>query len=790
MTALLWSAGSWAIGSAPNATIKNINFPVIARVYFEDRDQLQQFYAYSDVWSINHPQQFATVQVNDIETWQKLQQMDLTIRLDQKLMDQVAADQAKIRLHSPNGSGIPGYACCATLAENTQRINQMASSFPDLVEVIDIGDSWEKVQDGSQGEDLKVLRITNQNVIADKPVLFISSAIHAREYTTAELNTRFAEYLVSQYGVDADVTWILDYHEIHLSLHSNPDGRKRAETGILWRKNTNNNYCSDSNNRGIDLNRNYPYQWGIGGSSSACNETFFGPSEASESEIADQMFYLRQLFDDNRGPGDNDPAPADTAGIFIDIHSYSELILWPWGYTTNDTANVSQLEALGKRTAYFNQYNPIPVNELVITGGGSIDAIYGELGVASLAFELGTAFFQDCATFENEIFPDNLAALLYLARVTQAPYIQPSGPDIESLYVVPNVITANTTIQITGTANDDRYNQSNGGISSGQVQSVSAYLNELPINATGNGQALSPADGNFNQVSESFSGTLITNTLPAGKSMLYVQAHDGTQPGGTYAKFIDVVEPADVAELHGTVIDALTGLPVSQALLDINGSQAITANNGSYQQWVQPGTADLLVTATNYLPYQLSDLNLMANNSQTQNIALQPFCVLFNDDMETGINGWTIESPWALSNELSFSPSQAWSDSPGGNYTNNSNVALTSPSITVSGTEHLEVSYQHLCDTEASYDFGYFEISFDGGNWQTLSQCDNQSNWQLASHSIAVPQNANDMHLRFRLQSDAIITRDGWHIDDVVVKGAGAVCANFLNDVIFIDDFE
>ncbi len=57
------------------------------------------------------------------------------------------------------------------------------------------------------------------------------SAVHAREYATAELNTRFAEYLIDNYGTNADATWLLDHHEFHFLLQSNPDGRKQAETG-------------------------------------------------------------------------------------------------------------------------------------------------------------------------------------------------------------------------------------------------------------------------------------------------------------------------------------------------------------------------------------------------------------------------------------------------------------------------------------------------------------------------------------------------------------------------------
>ena len=135
---------------------------------------------------------------------------------------------------------------------------------------MDAGDSWEKVTAGGlPGYDMKVLKLTNSAVPGPKPKLFITAAIHAREYTTAELVTRFAEYLVNNYGTNADATWILDHHEIHIMLHTNPDGRKQAETGLSWRKNTNQNYCGvTSTSRGADLNRNFAFQWGCCGGSS------------------------------------------------------------------------------------------------------------------------------------------------------------------------------------------------------------------------------------------------------------------------------------------------------------------------------------------------------------------------------------------------------------------------------------------------------------------------------------------------------------------------------------------
>ena len=144
------------------------------------------------------------------------------------------------------------------------------ADYPLLATWNDVGDSWEKVTPGGNpGYDLMVLKLTNSTIPGPKPKLFAMSSIHAREYTTAELNTRFAEHLVGNYGDDPDITWLLDYHEIHLMLQSNPDGRKHAETGISWRKNTNENYCSPTSpNRGADLNRNFEFQWGCCGGSS------------------------------------------------------------------------------------------------------------------------------------------------------------------------------------------------------------------------------------------------------------------------------------------------------------------------------------------------------------------------------------------------------------------------------------------------------------------------------------------------------------------------------------------
>jgi carboxypeptidase T len=306
----------------------------------------------------------------------------------------VIADQQQL----PTVQSIPSYPCYETVEETFAFAQALATTYPDLVTWTDVGNSWEKSA-GLGGYDMMVLRLTNSAIPGPKPKLFATGAIHAREYTTAPLLVRFAQYLMDNYGTDADATWILDHHEVHLMFHTNPDGRKKAEAGAWWRKNTNQNYCgATSNYRGADLNRNFSYQWGCcgGSSGSQCSTTYRGLSPASEPETQAIQNYLRSIFPDQRGPSDNDPAPDDATGIYLDFHSYSELVLWPWGFTSGTAPNGTQLQTLGRKFAYWNHYEPQQTIGLYVTDGTTGDFAYGDLGVASYTFELGTEFFQDC----------------------------------------------------------------------------------------------------------------------------------------------------------------------------------------------------------------------------------------------------------------------------------------------------------------------------------------------------------------------------------------------------------
>ena len=309
----------------------------------------------------------------------------------------------------------------------------------------------------------------------------------------------FARQLLSGYGKDADATWILDHHEVHLLLQTNPDGRKKAETGLSWRKNTNQNYCgANSNNRGADLNRNFSQSWnvtgGSGSSGNGCAETYRGPTAGSEPETQAVESYIRSLWPDRRGPNLGDGAPADTSGIHLDIHSYSELVLWPWGETKQVAPNGVAMQTLGRKFAWFNGYTPQQSVGLDPTDGTSDAPSYGELGVAAFTFELGTSFFQSCTVFENTIKPKNLPALLYAAKVVRTPYLTPAGPDVTSVKLSNKAATkgvaAGTPVTLTASVTDTRFSTRKGIEPTQAIAAAEAFIGHAALAARRRGRAV------------------------------------------------------------------------------------------------------------------------------------------------------------------------------------------------------------------------------------------------------------------------------------------------------------
>jgi hypothetical protein len=458
--------------------------------------------------------------------------------MPQLLGQAAAARAAQAARRGDKAEAIPGYSCYETVEETYDAAQGFTTTYPTLASWTTVGQSWEETA-GLGGYPLKVLKLTNQATTGPngeaKPRLFIHAAMHAREYATAPLVLAFARQLLTGYGVDADSTWLLDHHEIHLLLQTNPDGRKKAETGLSWRKNTNQAYCgANSNNRGADLNRNFSFSWnstnGQGSSGNACAETFRGASASSEPETQAVEAYVRSLWPDRRGPGRNDAAPTDTSGIHLDIHSYGQLLLWPWGDRSKAAPNGTALQTLGRKLAYFNGHTPEQSIGLYPTDGTSDGVSYGELGVAAFTFELGTNFFQSCASYEATIKPSNLNALMYAAKVVRTPYLTAAGPDVTTLKLnrkaATQGVTAGQKVKLQATVTDTHYNNSNGTEPTQAIASAEAFIDLPPWMPGAVALPLAAADGVFDSPTEAVVTRLKTKTLSPGKHMVFVRGRD------------------------------------------------------------------------------------------------------------------------------------------------------------------------------------------------------------------------------------------------------------------------
>ena len=525
---------------------------LVARVYYRDRADLNALATdYDALEKVDRQAGFVVLALTP-EDATALKERGYRVELDEEAT--VAVNAPRVRLEE-RPLGIISYECYRTVEESYASLAQLAHAHPDIASWVDIGDSWDKITRlGPPGYDLFALVLTNKARPGPKPRFFLMAAIHAREYTTAETATRFGEFLVNGYGTDPDITWMLDYGEVHIVVHSNPDGRKIAEQGHTQRKNRNtssgNQPCSNpptsSSQYGVDLNRNSTFGWGgPGASTGSCNLTYRGGAAASEPETRALENYIRSLFPDRRGPGRGDAAPDDTAGVMISLHSYSELVLFPWGDNTTTVPNLAGLRALGRRMSFYNNYEACQTAVCLYEAAGATDDFtYGELGVASYTIEMGNSFFESCGAFEADVYPRNLPALLYAFKVARRPYQLASGPDSRSLTLTPSTVIQGSTATLRAVADDTRFGTV-GGTEPTQPITAARYSVDAPSWVPNTHvYALAASDGGFSTVVEQLVATVDTRGLAPGRHTLFVESQDSSGAWGPpTALFFTVQQP-------------------------------------------------------------------------------------------------------------------------------------------------------------------------------------------------------------------------------------------------------
>jgi murein tripeptide amidase MpaA len=254
------------------------------------------------------------------------------------------------------GGWLPEYM---SYTEAVAALNAFASTYPAITDLSSIGTSTE-------GRDIWALKISdNPTVDESEPEVLILGNTHAREQITQIICVAIADSLLSNYGSDPQYTEWVDEREIWIVPVLNPDGLTWVETNdLFWRKNR----WVDPQSQityGVDLNRNYAYEWGHddnGSDGSKSAPTYRGPSAASEPETQ-----VMQNFIDSR----------DLA-FCISYHAYGNLTLWAPGYKPAIPVDQDLFLEFGKVVNQQNGYEPgnTAMGNIYLTNGVMDDWVY------------------------------------------------------------------------------------------------------------------------------------------------------------------------------------------------------------------------------------------------------------------------------------------------------------------------------------------------------------------------------------------------------------------------------
>jgi carboxypeptidase T len=313
-----------------------------------------------------------------------------------------------------------GDAAYHNYAEMTADLNAVVAGFPSIASQRVLGRSY-------QGRDIVAIKISD-NVATDEnePEILYDANHHAREHLTVEMALYLVHLFADNYATDTRIRDIVNSREIWIIPSVNPDGSEYdIATGVYrsWRKNRQPN--SGSSFVGTDLNRNYGFQWGCcgGSSSDPASATYRGPVAFSAPEAQ-----VVRNFVNSRVVGGVQQIKAT-----MDFHTYSELVLWPYGYTTANTGpgltvdDNSALSTLGRQLAATNRYTPEQASDLYIADGDLIDWLWGTHKIFAYTFEMYPTssaqggFYPPASVIVRETSRNREAALL-LAEVADCPY--------------------------------------------------------------------------------------------------------------------------------------------------------------------------------------------------------------------------------------------------------------------------------------------------------------------------------------------------------------------------------
>lgn len=296
-------------------------------------------------------------------------------------------------------------------ADHIQFLTDLAATFPANSKVVTSGTSL-------QGRTITGINIFGSSGSGTKPAVVVHGTVHAREWISTMVTESLAFNLLTNAtaGV-AEVKAYLEKYDFYFFPVVNPDGFVYTQTTTrTWRKNR-SAPPSGSTCYGTDINRNWAhFAWSQSGgaSTSPCAEDYKGTAQESAPETKGLASFLR------------DRAAATGVKLYLDVHSYSQLFLYPYGYScTTQASNAADLQSISTgyaaaiRAPYGTRYTYGPACSTIYkTTADSTDYTYDNLGV-KYSF---TAELRDTGNYgfilpANQIVPssiENWAGFKYL----------------------------------------------------------------------------------------------------------------------------------------------------------------------------------------------------------------------------------------------------------------------------------------------------------------------------------------------------------------------------------------
>ena len=305
----------------------------------------------------------------------------------------VEKERRTLQLKTPVAQGDFSYDTYPSLQVMYDHLDALVTKHETKAEVLDLGETYEKRQ-------IRAIRMTNNIALPEseeKPLIWIDGCIHAREWVVPVTMMYFVDALLGEQEKDKAIQMdeLLDEYQIVVAPCINPDGYEYSrEEDRFWRKNRKPSGCKHNKANwyggcfikwchGVDLNRNWDGEEfaTVGISKDPCSNIYPGkePFDQEDSRV------IRDYLEPKK----------DKLKLFLTYHSYSQLFLFPLGYTEElppeheHHARVGKavVEAIAKRHGV--EYIAKPAALLYPVSGDSIDWAYTILGVIdSYTFEL------------------------------------------------------------------------------------------------------------------------------------------------------------------------------------------------------------------------------------------------------------------------------------------------------------------------------------------------------------------------------------------------------------------